>query len=496
MANTTVSATKSLPDGLAFDTSFDVLFRSVDLDSEIPESWTSLQAYIARVAEANTDRNDLHIHEVAVASLQIVPGKSLEFQICCNTLKVYTAAIRPSSLHIPTKIDSGRVTFTLERAIDFMVEINGDKWQALHLLVTYVDAQAPSSDGNGIWYFGTGVNNGAASSKIIDGALIIPSETTVYLAHGAILTAQVQFVDVKNSAVKGPGIIFRPAYEAESSSRPRELAGGAILIERSKNITVQSVTSLRSFGFSLCVGEGQDIHIDRYRSLSGYGNGDGIDLFCCKDVLVENCFLRNSDDTIAIYGHRWNYYGDTQNIRINNCTLLPDIAHPIHIGTHGNPQVPETLSDIYISNIDILDHCEHQMWYQGCISINAGDENLIHDVLVENVQVEKITKGQLFNIRTMKNAMWTTAPGRGVKNVTFRNVELHTNRSSLVYPSQVLGFERGRGVEGVMFEQLTIGGKVVHDDMQKPKWYMVSDFVPAFVNEHVVDLVFKLNDSK
>jgi hypothetical protein len=166
------------------------------------------------------------------------------------------------------------------------------------------------------------------------------------------------------------------------------------------------------------------------------------------------------------------------------------------VGTHGNPEKPETFSNIHISDIDILDHCENQLWYQGCISINAGDENLVQDVLVENVRVEKITKGQLFNIRVMKNAMWTTAPGRGVKNVTLRNIELDTERSETVNPSQILGFDTNRRVENVTVENLKIGGKYIYDGMVKPRWYMVSDFVPLFVNEHVGSLVFKLTEEQ
>lgn len=279
---------------------------------------------------------------------------------------------------------------------------------------------------------------------------------------------------------------------ASASQRSRELDGGAILIERSKNVLVEEVTSLRSFGFSFPIVEAKDIYINRYRSFSSYGYGDGIHLFCCRDVLIENCSLRNSDDTIAIYSHHWDYYGDTKDITFRNCTLLPEIAHPINIGTHGNPKKPETFSNIHVSNIDILDHCENQMWYQGCISINAADENLIQDVTFEDIRVEKFTKGQLFNIRVMKNAMWTTAPGRGVNNVTLRNVELGQERLDIISPSQILGYDAGRKVENVNIENLKIVGRYIHDGMARLRWYMVLDFVPLFANEHVENVVFGL----
>jgi hypothetical protein len=483
-----------LPHGLSINESFEIQCRT--LGSEEENSWMSVTAITTYVASANITRNEFDTHAIAVASVSIPHGRSIEFKIRYNLADVHVATVRPASLGTCATIDDGHVGFTLERAVDVMLEINNDKWRALHILINEIDTEEPKCDSDGLWYFGSGVNNGRAYDQVVDGQLVVPSNTTVYLASGAFLTAQVVFTNVERSRIRGPGYIFRlgDAYVASASRRPRELDGGSILIERSKNILVEGVTSLRSFGFSLPIVEGQNVHVNRYRSFSGYGNGDGIDLFCCRDILIENCFLRNSDDTIAIYGHRWDYYGDTQNIRIRDCTLLPDIAHPMQIGTHGNYDKPEMFSNIHISNIDILDHCENQLWYQGCISINAGDKNLVQDVLVEDIRVEKITKGQLFNIRVMKNAMWTTAPGRGVKNVTLRNIELDTERSGTINPSQILGFDAQRKVENVTIENLKIGGKFIHNGMAKPRWYMVSDFVPLFANEHVENLVFELTD--
>ncbi|KAF2024403.1 hypothetical protein EK21DRAFT_117785 [Setomelanomma holmii] len=404
-----------LLNGVAVDKNFAVQARGFGQGDD--SIWTSVIAITTHVAGANTTRNEFNKYSIAVASSSIPVD---------NLLSSRYDAITPKSM--PQR-------FTLDRPVDVILEINDDKWQALHLFVNEIDPEAPRADSEGLCYFGQGVNNGNV-------------------------------------------------YAPSASQKPRELDGGAILIERSKTILVESVTSLRSFSFSLPIVEGQNVHIDRYRSFSGYGNGDGIDLFCCRDVLIENCFLRNSDDTIAIYGHRWEYFGDTNNIRIQGCTLLPDIAYPIQVGTHGNPAKPETFSNIHVSDIDVLDHEGNQMWYQGCISLNAGDENLIQDVLIEDVRVEKITTVQLFNIRAMKNRIWTTAQGRGIRNVTLRNIELDLDRSKLVYPSQILGYDFSRKVENISFENLKIGGKCIQDGMEKPRWYMVSDYVPMFLNEH------------
>lgn len=460
------------PSGIATSSTFVVQARTTGT------SWVNLATYAVDVADANATRNEFNKYPISVASFE---GEgAVDFNVEYTTATVEKAAIRPVSLGIKTVINNNTITFSLERPLDVMLEVNGDKWQALHILYNEFDPNEPTGDTENVWCFGPGVDNGSAYSKVVDGNLLVPSNTTVYLRAGAFLTAKLNLLDVTNSGVRGHGFIYKGPN------------GGAILIERSSKITVEGVTSLGATGFSLTAGEARDVRINRYRSFSSHGNGDGVDFFCCQDILVENCFLRNSDDTVAIYGHRWDYYGDTRNITVRDCTLLPDIAHPIQIGTHGNPAKPETFSNIKFSNIDILDHYENQIWYQGCISINAGDENLIKDVLIEDIRIERISKGQLVNIRVMKNDMWTTAPGRGVQNVMIKNVELNMDNSKIVNPSQILGFNEERRVENVTFENIKIGDVFIHNEMRKPRWYMVTDFVPMFVNEHASHVKFIL----
>ncbi|KAH6653283.1 pectin lyase fold/virulence factor [Truncatella angustata] len=445
------------------------------------DDWADVVSYSVDVADVNTTRNQFNKYPIAVASIDV--AGPVTFKVKYTKASVITALVRPVSLNIETSLASeNTITFTLEKPVDIMLEINGDKWKALHMLVNEIDTDSPNKDSEILWYFGPGLNNGPAYSNVVDGNLFVPSGTTVYIAGGAFLEVKLNFIGVSNASVKGHGFIWNGPN------------GGAILIERSTNTLVQGVTSLGATGFSLTTGEAKGVHIKNYRSFSSFGNGDGVDFFCSQDVLVEDCFLRNSDDTVAIYGHRWDYFGDTKNITIRNCTLLPDIAHPVQIGTHGNPAKPERFSNIRIENIDVLDHYENQMWYQGCISINAADENLIEDVIIENIRIEKISKGQLVNIRTMQNAMWTTAPGLGVRNITIKNVELNMKNSKVVNPSQILGYDASRKVQNVTFVNLKVNGDLIHDDMQKPRWYMVSDFVPMFINEHTENIRFVLEN--
>jgi hypothetical protein len=472
------------PPGIALDDAFLVEVRPLSQIDGANQAWTKVPTYATDVATANLSGNQFHRYGVSIVSFDM--AQPVQIRARYTRGKVDRATIRPLSRAISTAVETDTVSFTLEIPQDIMLEINGDKHQALHVLTNGIDPGDPTGDSDGIWYFGPGINNGSAYTKVTDGVnLYVPSDTTVYLASGAFVTFRLNFFEVSNSSVRGQGFIYSP----QGGYKHREL-GGAIHMSRARGIVVEKVTSLGANGFSLSAGECTNIHVNGYRSFSSAGNGDGVDFFCSSDVTIENCFLRNSDDTIALYSHRWDWYGDSENIIIRDCVLLPDIAHPINMGTHGNPARPETTRNVLISNIDILDHEENQLWYQGCIAINVADRNLFCDIRVENVRVEKITKGQLFNLRVMQNAMWTTAPGRGIRNVIFKDITLDLVESKTVNPSQILGYDQSNCIENVTFENLKIGDLVICSTMRKPRWYMMEDFVPVFVNEHVKGLKF------
>lgn len=473
--------TYNAPSGIPLNPDFLVQVRS---DGDTSNSWHEVPAYAVNVAKAKTSGNDFELHTVAVSSFDF--KGPVEIRVTYTAHSVHKFVVRPQSSGIESQVHDDTLIFKLSGPRDLMVEIDGDRWKALHLLTNAIHENAPTQDSSDIWFFGPGINQGSAYAKVEDGInLVVPSGKTVYLAGGAFITFRLNFVNVCNSAVRGHGFILGP----KGGCIYRE-HGGSIHMSHASNIHVEGVTSLETHGFSLSAGECADIHIDRYRSFSSSGNGDGVDFFCSKNVTIENCFLRNSDDTIALYSHRWNWYGDSTNILIQNCVFLPDIAHAINMGTHGNPQSPETTSNVTIRNIDILDHDESQVWYQGCIAINVADMNLFHDIHIEDIRVERITNGQLFNLRVMQNNMWTTAPGRGIRNVTFKNLSFKTKESRVVNPSMILGYDTNRNIENVSFQNLSIDNKVIYEAMQKPRWYMVTDFVPLFVNEHVKEVKF------
>lgn len=182
------------------------------------------------------------------------------------------------------------------------------------------------------------------------------------------------------------------------------------------------------------------------------------------------------------------FTGGCKNITMQNSTLWADVAHPIFIGIHGNTKNPEVLENLNYINIDILDHKEKQLDYQGCLAINSGDNNLIRNVRFENIRIEDFRQGQLFNLRIFFNEKYCTAPGRGIEDILFKNISYMGENAEV---SMIIGYDKERKVKNIRFENLQINGEVIYDDMpNKPKWYKTGDMARIFVGEHTEGVTF------
>ncbi|MDR3542614.1 MAG: glycosyl hydrolase family 28 protein [Desulfosporosinus sp.] len=346
----------------------------------------------------------------------------------------------------------------------------------------------------------------------------MPSGKTVYLAGGALVQGSFLINHAENVRIIGRGILYqlgqilalgrpnqpRPQAEkltqdidtipsaAAPPSQIRSTRRDAILIEYSKNIEVEGIIEVPNT-YTVLIGQSQNVTIRNIKSFSAGGNNDGIDIFSSSDVVVDGVFLRNSDDNIAIYGHRWNYYGDTRNVTVQNSTLWSDVAHPILVGTHGDTDHPDTLEDLKFANIDILDHREPQLDYQGCMSLNAGDSNLIRNVLFDNIRVEDFREGQLVNLRVFFNGKYNTSPGRGIENILFKDITYNGTHAN---PSIVAGYDDSRKINNILFENLKINGRTISDDMPgKPGYFKTADMANIFVGEHVDGIIFRATAS-
>ncbi|WP_329262549.1 glycosyl hydrolase family 28 protein [Streptomyces sp. NBC_01478] len=429
-------------------------------------AWQTLDIYRPQFEEINANTGSGKVYNSSMAYFDF--NGSVEIEVTYLKGGTTKARVRPDALGIKPELLGDTLRFTLDEPKDVVVQINDEIFDALHLITNRVEHHTPSADDPDVIYFGPGVHT------VTGNVLLVPSGKTVYLAGGAVLTAQVYFKDVERSSLTGHGVLY---------NNP----GGAILCEGSKNIRVEDVIILNPSGYAGTFAESKNVHITKARAFSSKGNGDGFDVFSSTGITFDGCFMRNSDDCIAIYCHRWDYYGDTRDITVKNCTLWADVAHPINVGTHGNTDAPETIENLVIENIDILDHREPQMNYQGCIALNPGDSNLIKNVRIEDVRIEDFRWGQVIYMKVMYNTKYNTSVGRGIDGVYVKNLSYTGTHAN---PSLFLGYDAEHAINNVTFENLVINGLVVADSMKKPSWYYTTDAVQWFYNEHVTNLKF------
>ena len=451
-----------IPTGMNNNTAFTVKVRSPG------GSWMPLDAYLVNLNQINTTTGAGEVQKSSMVYFDF--QGSVEVSVTYNKGPITSAVIRPYSYGlVPQPQGHSTLEFTLMEPRNLIVQVNDNIFDCLHLLSNTIETNAPTGNSTDVIYFGPGVHT------VPGGVLQVPSGKTVYLAGGAVLTANVNFSNVHDASMRGRGVLY---------NNP----GGAITVEYSSNITIEgAITALDPNGYAVIAGQVDGLTIRGLHAFSNKGNGDGIDLFSCQNVLIDSVFMRNSDDCIALYNHRWNYYGNSSNITVQNSSLWADVAHPVNIGTHGNTDSPETMDGVTIKNIDILDHREPQMLYQGCIAINPGDSNVIQNVNIDDIRVEDFRIGQLINMRVMYNTKYNTSPGRRISNVTIKNMNYTGTHAN---PSILEGYDSGRSIDFITFENLVINGNQIADTMKKPTWYLTSDFVPMFANDHVNNLTF------
>ena len=432
------------------------------------KEWTKIDTYMAKV-NAPIGDNKHQRSEISYAFFDFTGDVFV--RVVCKNKKYKTARIRPDYRGTIAQVENDSVVkFLLFQPENVSVEFDGNITDNLLLFTSKppvskeeAEQQAKKEKRHFVYY---------APGYYTDKTIAVPSNTTVYLAGGSYFTGTFTIEDAQNVSILGRGVA-RPADGYEGCH-----------VHRSKNILIDGMILNTC---PICESDGVTLH--DVRSISHPGWGDGLNVFASSNILYDRVFCRNSDDCTTVYATRKGFTGSAKNIRMTNSTLWADVAHPIMIGLHGNPEVGDSIVNLKYDNIDIICQSEPQVEYQGCMTINCGDNNYVKDVVFDNIRIEQIHQGSLLQVKVGWNSKYCTAPGKGVENVVFRHIRYY---GAQPYMSVITGYDQQHQVKNVTFEGLKINGKVIYDDMPgKPKWYATSDYVPMFVGSHVENLKFK-----
>ncbi|KAA6302771.1 MAG: hypothetical protein EZS26_000941 [Candidatus Ordinivivax streblomastigis] len=397
------------------------------------EDWLDLYEYKVQV--------DMDTKSTASMVQFDFEGK-IELRVKVNNGLFHEVKIRPLNKNIQPSVQDNTIYFSIDQPAKLSLEVNGDRLHNLHIFANEPEKEIPNPQDSSVIYFAPGLHKPKDNPG---NTFNIPSNTTVYLAPGAVVQGKFLCDKVENVRFIGRGMILEPQRGFEFT--------------HSKNIEIDGITVINPTHYTVFGGEVKGLKINNLKSFSNKGWSDGIDLMSCSDVTINDIFMRNSDDCIALYTHRWNYFGDARNYLVTNAVLWADVAHPINIGLHGDTSFEgNVIENLHFSNIDILEHDEDDRNYQGCMAFTVSDHNLLQNVSFEDVRVEHIQEGQLFNLRVVYNPKYSTGPGRGIKNVTFKNIYYTGSGEN---PSIIEGYSKKQNIQDVMFENIVINGKKI-----------------------------------
>ena len=404
--------------------------------------------YTVRVRMLGGEWQDVFEYKVQVdldkpqdaSMVQFDMGSPVEVMVKKNNGTVREVAIRPLNNNIACRQVQNAVFFTLDKPQNLSVEFNGDRLHNLHLFANPMEEEVYSEEAKGVMFFGPGIHR---PKDLPNNQIRIPSNTTVYLAPGAVLKAKLLVDNAENVRIIGRGILDHPVRGIE--------------ITDAKNVLIDGITVVNPEHYTVFGGGSSEIVIRNLKTFSCKSWSDGIDMMCCRKVLVDNVFLRTGDDCIALYNHRWNWWGGSSDITVRNSVLWADVAHPINVGGHGDPDslTGEVIENLTFHNIDILEHDEDDPLYQGCMTVDCGDKNWVRNVLFEDIRVENIQEGRLFYVKVRFNPKYDKQPGNGIEGITFRNI---TYTGVGENASLVQGLDKNRGVSNVVFDSIMING--------------------------------------
>lgn len=452
--------------------------------------------------EAECYKVRIEMHHVSEASLVYFDfSGGVECEITSLRDSIKSARIRPASKEIRFRQRGNTISFFLTEPAKLSVEINGDRFHNLHLMAgeAKVSFNSLKEDVKKIYLEGGRLLH-PQEAKVLEqendlpieervslegvavhepeilleklkkvgrGAVLcfgpgihyirgsvfdVPSHVQIQIDGGAFVMGSFRIINEQYVSVTGRGIIYLGYLKKETYLRGVE-------VNESAHVLIEGVTILSPTHNIIHLGSVYDIMIDDVRGFSHVGWSVGINMMACENVMIRDVFLRSSDDCITVYGRRYEYLGDSDNVQVKNSVLWADVAHPTNIGIHGDSENGgNTIKDVLFEDIDILEHHEPQDEYLGCLCINAGDGNTIRNVTYRNIRVEQFERGKLLDIQVKWNKRYNPIPGKWVEHVVFEDI-FYTGEGE--FPSEISGYDENRKVVDVHFKNLYVRGQHV-----------------------------------
>jgi hypothetical protein len=367
---------------------------------------------------------------------------SAEVTISCPQA-IQNVKILPTSSGIVPQISGNKLSFSVSKAAQLTLEVNGDWVNSLHLFVNPPETNLPKADDPKVIYFGPGIHE-INQVKVTSGQ-------TVYIAGGAILyaspleagksTGPMFLLSGTNITLRGRGII-------DGSKRPHP-GGGHPIVAEGTNIRVEGVILRDSPTWNFPIRKSDNVDVRNLKIIGWRSNSDGIDICNSRNVTVSDCFLRTFDDLVVIKSYD-PQGGPVKDITVKNCILWNEFAHALSLGA----ELRMPVENVTFSDCEVI-HDKGREWL---LRVYHCDSAPVKDIRFDNIRSEETQR--LMSLWIGK-AIWTKDVERGhIDNVTFSNILSPLPSRTSPY-ADLMGFDVEHAIHGVRFEHVLVGGNLL-----------------------------------
>ena len=353
--------------------------------------------------------------------------------------------VKPLSRGIVPAIDGRAIRFQIDGPQFLCIDVPG-------LKPFFIYANAPETDKPSpldarVRYFAAGRIHEA-------GEIILKTGETLYLEAGAVVRGFVRSTGADDVSIRGQGILDGRFHDFDKGDRVR-----SVVFDHCTRVRVSDIIMIEPTSWMLVFACCRDVHVDGLKQIGSCMSSDGIDIVASRDVLIENCCLRNDDDNIAVksgtFEKSLNWTGDVDNVLVRRCVFLN--GQPGNVMEIGYELSADRVSNIVFEDIDVINaHGDGAVF-----SIHNGDRAIVENIRWENIRIEHYWD-KLVDFRVVRSRY-----NKDLERGLIRNIHLKNIRVAQAYfnpgcsLSVISGYNASKPVRDVRFEDFYFNDKKI-----------------------------------
>ena len=368
-----------------------------------------------------------YTHEQQELHIVAYAGEGRQSVLIQTPRTIDSASVRPQHAVINPHVDGSTLAFVFSGPQKLYIEI--DDLPPLLFFADPLENDAPSPAAPNVRYFAPGVHR--------VGLMTLQSNETVYLAAGAVVFGGIRATGVENIRVLGRGIL-------DGGFQERNM----VRLVDCRNVHVEGVTIRNGVSWTNTLVNCEDVVYRDVKVVSFGPGGDGINPVNSRRVTIERCFLRCTDDCVAIKTP--NYDQPSEEIRVIDNTMIGfAFSDGVTIGFETNAPI----RNVTVRNCDILQARGGSMVSgHSAFSIICDGPSLIEDVRFENLRVAADVL-KAFELHVTDGKAYGDDPPGNIRSVRLKNITWEAPR-----PIILKGFDETHRVQNVTFENCSIAG--------------------------------------